>query len=141
MAAALFSTSLSPRFIALSSAKPAAPAATAFLPFRPPLRAVSAPGRRVFEPVAVAVSSEYETEGAEQEEEGAEEFSEDLKLFVGNLPFSVDSAQLAGLFEQAGSVEMVEVYTSFPVLVFVITSCQLSLLEIQISTYCAMVTR
>ncbi|XP_066391278.1 29 kDa ribonucleoprotein A, chloroplastic-like [Miscanthus floridulus] len=109
MAAALFSTSLSPRFISLSSPKPAAPAASAFLPFRPPLRAVSAPGRRVFEPVAVAVSSEYETEGAEQEEEGAEEFSEDLKLFVGNLPFSVDSAQLAGLFEQAGSVEMVEV--------------------------------
>jgi RNA recognition motif-containing protein len=78
------------------------------------------------------VSSEYETEGAEQEEEGVEEFSEDLKLFVGNLPFSVDSAQLAGLFEQAGSVEMVEVYTSYPVLVFVITSRQLSLLEIQI---------
>jgi nucleolin len=132
MAAALFSTSLSPRFIALSSAKPAAPAATAFLPFRLPLRTVSAPGRRVFERVAVAVSSEYETEGAEQEEEGVEEFSEDLKLFVGNLPFSVDSAQLAGLFEQAGSVEMVEVYTSYPVLVFVITSRQLSLLEIQI---------
>ena len=111
MAAALFSTSLSTSFLALSSPKPAATAASAFLPFRLPLRAVSAPGRRVFEPVAVAVSSEYETEGAEQEE-GAEEFSEDLKLFVGNLPFSVDSAQLAGLFEQAGSVEMVEVYTS-----------------------------
>ncbi|PUZ73071.1 hypothetical protein GQ55_2G445300 [Panicum hallii var. hallii] len=109
MAAALFSTSISPAFLALSSPKPAATAASAFLPFRLPLRSVSAPGRRVFEPVAVAVSSEYETEGAEQEEEGAEEFSEDLKLFVGNLPFSVDSAQLAGLFEQAGSVEMVEV--------------------------------
>ncbi|PWZ37892.1 ribonucleoprotein B, chloroplastic [Zea mays] len=110
MAAALFSSSLSPRFLALSSPKPAAPAATAFLPFRLPPRAVSAPGRRVFEPVAVAVSSEYKTEGAEQEgEDGSEEFSEDLKLFVGNLPFSVDSAQLAGLFEQAGSVEMVEV--------------------------------
>ena len=112
MAAALFSTSLSTSFLALSSPKPAATAASAFLPFRLPLLAVSAPGRRVFEPVAVAVSSEYETEGAEQEDEGAEEFSEDLKLFVGNLPFSVDSAQLAGLFEQAGSVEMVEVYTS-----------------------------
>ncbi|NP_001354716.1 ribonucleoprotein A, chloroplastic [Zea mays] len=108
MAAALFSTSLSPRFLALSSPKPAAPAASAFLPFTLPLRAVSAPApaRRVFEPVAVAVSSEYGTEGAEQQDG---EFSEDLKLFVGNLPFSVDSAQLAGLFEQAGSVEMVEV--------------------------------
>ncbi|KAK4377556.1 hypothetical protein RND71_003852 [Anisodus tanguticus] len=36
-------------------------------------------------------------------------FSPDLKLFVGNLPFSVDSAALAGLFERAGNVEMVEV--------------------------------
>jgi len=40
---------------------------------------------------------------------GASSFSPDLKLFVGNLPFSVDSAQLAGLFESAGNVEMVEV--------------------------------
>ncbi|KAL0710849.1 hypothetical protein Bca4012_017827 [Brassica carinata] len=36
-------------------------------------------------------------------------FSADLKLFVGNLPFNVDSAQLAQLFEGAGNVEMVEV--------------------------------
>ncbi|KAJ4891812.1 hypothetical protein Rs2_31560 [Raphanus sativus] len=36
-------------------------------------------------------------------------FSADLKLFVGNLPFDVDSAQLAQLFESAGNVEMVEV--------------------------------
>jgi len=36
-------------------------------------------------------------------------FSQDLKLFVGNLPFNVDSARLAGLFETAGNVEMVEV--------------------------------
>ncbi|RZC76961.1 hypothetical protein C5167_003398 [Papaver somniferum] len=36
-------------------------------------------------------------------------FSPDLKIFVGNLPFSVESADLAELFEQAGSVEMVEV--------------------------------
>uniref|UniRef100_K3Y2K8 RRM domain-containing protein n=1 Tax=Setaria italica TaxID=4555 RepID=K3Y2K8_SETIT len=110
MAAALFSTSLSPHFLTLSSPKPAVIVASAFLPFRLPLRVVSAPGRRVFEPVAVAVSSEYETEGVEQqEEEGTEELSEDLKLFIGNLPFNVDSAQLTGLFEQAGSVEMVEV--------------------------------
>uniref|UniRef100_K4ALX4 RRM domain-containing protein n=1 Tax=Setaria italica TaxID=4555 RepID=K4ALX4_SETIT len=101
--------SLSPRFLALSSPKLAATVASAFLPFRLPLRVVSAPGRRVFEPVAVAVSSKYETEGAKQEEEGAEEFSEDLKLFVGNLPFSVNSTQLTGFFEQAGSFEMVEV--------------------------------
>ncbi|XP_047329797.1 RNA-binding protein CP29B, chloroplastic-like [Impatiens glandulifera] len=36
-------------------------------------------------------------------------FSPDLKLFVGNLPFNVDSATLAGLFEQVGNVEVVEV--------------------------------
>ncbi|CAA2962242.1 29 kDa ribonucleoprotein A, chloroplastic-like [Olea europaea var. sylvestris] len=42
---------------------------------------------------------------------GSEEpsYSADVKLFVGNLPFNVDSAALAELFEQAGSVEMVEV--------------------------------
>lgn len=65
--------------------------------------------------MAVAVTSEFETEDAAEEEEGEggagsdAEYSEDLKVFVGNLPFTVDSAQLAGLFEQAGSVEMVEV--------------------------------
>ncbi|KAF2312080.1 hypothetical protein GH714_028084 [Hevea brasiliensis] len=58
----------------------------------------------------VAISSEFG-----QEEEVASDgddptFSPDLKLFVGNLPFSVDSAQLAGLFESAGNVEMVEVF-------------------------------
>ncbi|WOK93277.1 29 kDa ribonucleoprotein A, chloroplastic-like [Canna indica] len=50
----------------------------------------------------VALSSDLEFSGGEQ-------YSQDLKLFVGNLPFSVDSAQLAGLFQRAGNVEMVEV--------------------------------
>ncbi|XP_019198942.1 PREDICTED: 29 kDa ribonucleoprotein A, chloroplastic-like [Ipomoea nil] len=36
-------------------------------------------------------------------------FPPELKLFVGNLPFNVESATLAGLFSQAGSVEMAEV--------------------------------
>ena len=60
----------------------------------------------------VSVSSEY---GQEEELFGSDDgerapsFSPDLKLFVGNLPFSVDSAQLAGLFGSAGNVEMVEV--------------------------------
>ncbi|KAF0906886.1 hypothetical protein E2562_013277 [Oryza meyeriana var. granulata] len=104
MAATLFSTSLSPTFLPVSSPKPAPPASTPFPCGLAPLppRAVLAPRRRLV-PVAVAVSSEVEAE------EGGAEFGEDLKVFVGNLPFSVDSAQLAGLFEQAGSVEMVEV--------------------------------
>lgn len=36
-------------------------------------------------------------------------FPPELKLYVGNLPFNVDSSRLAGLFQQAGNVEMVEV--------------------------------
>ncbi|XWS09114.1 hypothetical protein CRYUN_Cryun40dG0058100 [Craigia yunnanensis] len=60
----------------------------------------------------VVVSFEY---GQEEELFGSDDgkrastISPDLKLFVGNLLFSVDSAQLAGLFGSAGKVEMVEV--------------------------------
>ncbi|XP_043697485.1 29 kDa ribonucleoprotein A, chloroplastic-like [Telopea speciosissima] len=56
----------------------------------------------------VAVSSEFEQEEVFSDEP-EQNFSPDLKLFVGNLPFSVDSGELAGLFERAGNVEMVEV--------------------------------
>ncbi|XP_052162601.1 29 kDa ribonucleoprotein A, chloroplastic-like [Oryza glaberrima] len=111
MAATLFSTSLTPTFLpAVPCPKPAPPASACFpcaLPPRAALAALVAPLRRRLSPVAVAVSSEVEEEEGGAESEG--EFAEDLKVFVGNLPFSVDSAQLAGLFEQAGSVEMVEV--------------------------------
>ncbi|GMH09805.1 hypothetical protein Nepgr_011646 [Nepenthes gracilis] len=59
----------------------------------------------------VAVSSEYEQDEEILSDDGdaVPNFSSTLKLFVGNLPFSVDSAQLAGLFETSGTVEMVEV--------------------------------
>ncbi|CAD5171172.1 29 kDa ribonucleoprotein A, chloroplastic-like isoform X1 [Musa acuminata AAA Group] len=58
----------------------------------------------------VAVSSDLEQEEEADLSSGEEvEFSPDLKLFVGNLPFSFDSSQLAGLFQRAGNVEMVEV--------------------------------
>ncbi|GLT56648.1 hypothetical protein SLA2020_296760 [Shorea laevis] len=59
----------------------------------------------------VSLSSEYEQDEEIYGSDGGEppSFSPDLKLFVGNLPFSVDSAQLAGLFENVGNVEMVEV--------------------------------
>ncbi|GJN33196.1 hypothetical protein PR202_gb21767 [Eleusine coracana subsp. coracana] len=110
MASALFSALLSPCFLPLSSPKNASLPCKLPLPLRAVLASselAAAPRGRFFAPVAVAVSSEYETEDAE--EARTEEFSEDMKLFVGNLPFTVDSAQLAGLFEQAGSVEMVEV--------------------------------
>ncbi|GER31877.1 pectin lyase-like superfamily protein [Striga asiatica] len=62
----------------------------------------------------VVVSSELDADLSEDEgldfSAGEEpRFSPDLKLFVGNLPFNVDSSELAGLFEQAGNVEMVDV--------------------------------
>ncbi|KAF0911787.1 hypothetical protein E2562_012288 [Oryza meyeriana var. granulata] len=113
MAAALFSTALSPQLLPLSSSSSSRPTSSLSFPSKqqPLLRALTVAGRRIspFVPVAVAMSEEVETEDAEEEGSEAEEFSEDLRVFVGNLPFSVDSAQLAGLFEQAGSVEMVEV--------------------------------
>ncbi|ONK75427.1 uncharacterized protein A4U43_C03F16730 [Asparagus officinalis] len=56
-----------------------------------------------------SVSSDYEVEDEEAASGDEASFSPDLKLFVGNLPFSVDSAELAGLFDNAGNVEMVEV--------------------------------
>ncbi|KAE9602662.1 hypothetical protein Lal_00049888 [Lupinus albus] len=43
------------------------------------------------------------------EEKGFEEPSDDAKIFVGNLPFDVDSEKLAMLFENVGTVEIAEV--------------------------------
>ncbi|KAL5217064.1 hypothetical protein ABZP36_017748 [Zizania latifolia] len=111
MAATLYSAALSPLLLPISSSSRPAPSVSFPSKQQPPLlRALAVAGwrRSPFMPVPVAVSSEVETEEAEETSEG-EEFSEDLRVFVGNMPFSVDSAQLAGLFEQAGSVEMVEV--------------------------------
>lgn len=51
---------------------------------------------------------DVEEEG-EEEEEGYPEPPEDAKLFVGNLPYDVDSQSLAELFEKAGVVEVAEV--------------------------------
>ncbi|GMI79996.1 hypothetical protein like AT2G37220 [Hibiscus trionum] len=71
-------------------------------------KSLSSPSRLVRN---VSISSEYgqETDLSGGNDEDATSFSPDLKLFVGNLPFSVDSAQLAGLFASAGNVQMVEV--------------------------------
>ncbi|KAF5819410.1 putative RNA recognition motif domain, nucleotide-binding alpha-beta plait domain superfamily [Helianthus annuus] len=57
----------------------------------------------------VAVSSGFELDEELSDDQQEQSFSPDLKIFVGNMPFSVDSAALAGLFETAGNVEMVEV--------------------------------
>ncbi|XP_073039233.1 29 kDa ribonucleoprotein A, chloroplastic-like [Primulina eburnea] len=56
----------------------------------------------------VMVSSDLD-EGLETGDEEDSSFSPELKLYVGNLPFNVDSAALAELFGRAGNVEMVEV--------------------------------
>ncbi|KAM7262597.1 hypothetical protein ACFE04_000280 [Oxalis oulophora] len=53
--------------------------------------------------------SDGEDNTAAEEAPQQQNFSPDMKLFVGNLPFNVDSAQLASLFNTAGNVEMVEV--------------------------------
>lgn len=50
-----------------------------------------------------------EGEGVEEVEEEYVEPPEDAKIFVGNLPYDVDSEQLAQLFQQAGVVEISEV--------------------------------
>lgn len=55
-------------------------------------------------------------EDTSRTEEGGAEFPEppeEAKLFVGNLPYDVDSQALAMLFEQAGTVEISEVISSY----------------------------
>ena len=68
------------------------------------------PSSRIISTVAVSSGFELDEElSSDGDDEQQQNFSPDLKIFVGNLPFSVDSAALAGLFESAGNVEMVEV--------------------------------
>uniref|UniRef100_A0A2C9UL05 RRM domain-containing protein n=1 Tax=Manihot esculenta TaxID=3983 RepID=A0A2C9UL05_MANES len=63
--------------------------------------------------VVEAVGSDGESgEGGFEQadtEDGFVEPPEDAKIFVGNLPYDVDSQKLAMLFEQAGTVEIAEV--------------------------------
>lgn len=68
----------------------------------------------------VAISSELGEEDTFSEEEDRVSFGPDLKLFVGNLPFSVESSDLAGLFGKTGTVEMVEVLYYYYQLLFLV---------------------
>ncbi|XP_056171507.1 29 kDa ribonucleoprotein A, chloroplastic [Syzygium oleosum] len=102
-----------PRFLALKPA-PVALSLHHLKPLAaspPPLYSAAAASSRFLR--RVFVSSDVDQEEGEggflSDDGGRASFSPDLKLFVGNLPFTVDSAQLAGLFESAGNVEMVEV--------------------------------
>ncbi|KAG5618011.1 hypothetical protein H5410_017835 [Solanum commersonii] len=56
-----------------------------------------------------SVGDAGESDEAEAEAEEYEEPPEDAKLFVGNLPYDIDSEGLAQLFQQAGVVEIAEV--------------------------------
>nr|XP_043632318.1 29 kDa ribonucleoprotein A, chloroplastic [Erigeron canadensis] len=58
---------------------------------------------------AVASSFELDEDLSSDGEDQRSNFSLDLKVYVGNLPWNVDSAALAELFQRAGNVEMVEV--------------------------------
>ncbi|KAK8512368.1 hypothetical protein V6N12_032088 [Hibiscus sabdariffa] len=123
-ASSLFLPSLKPKLLSLTNSTPISLSLFS-LPHKPHVKPLLCSAPQSFELLAknssfssrfvrnVAVSSEYGQEedsfGSDEDGEEAPDFSPDLKLFVGNLPFSVDSAQLAGLFESAGNVEMVEV--------------------------------
>nr|CAB3452824.1 unnamed protein product [Digitaria exilis] len=74
----------------------------------------AAEGEEEEEEEAFASEGEEEASAAlEEEEEAADgeyvEPPEEAKVYVGNLPYDVDSERLAQLFEQAGVVEVAEV--------------------------------
>jgi nucleolin len=104
--------------LALSSSKALIPSFSLFPSSVKPLpRLVSSvSSARIFQAAQskftrnVAVTSDYDVdEDDDVSDRDDRSFSPDLKLFVGNLPFNVDSTVLAGLFARAGNVEMVEV--------------------------------
>ncbi|MED6123131.1 hypothetical protein PIB30_046390 [Stylosanthes scabra] len=64
----------------------------------------------VSDDAAGLVEEEKEEEEEEEQQDGsAAESSVSTKLYFGNLPYSVDSAQLAGIIEAYGSAELIEV--------------------------------
>ncbi|KAL5546159.1 hypothetical protein UlMin_005846 [Ulmus minor] len=63
---------------------------------------------RNVETIGVELDSGSAVSTEEFSDDGERNFSPDLKLFVGNLPFSVDSAKLVDIFGRVGNVEMVE---------------------------------
>lgn len=67
------------------------------------------------------MGEEHEVEGEDEGEDEEQSYPPppaDAKLFVGNLPYDVESEQLAQLFEQAGVVEVSEVCVFFFFLFF-----------------------
>ncbi|KAH9610924.1 hypothetical protein KSS87_008843 [Heliosperma pusillum] len=74
-----------------------------------PAAAVGWNSEDVSEPQASGFGTEAESEGLGGGDEGFAEPSEDAKVYVGNLPYDVDSEKLAGMFDAAGVVEIAEV--------------------------------
>ncbi|XP_022736273.1 28 kDa ribonucleoprotein, chloroplastic-like [Durio zibethinus] len=63
-----------------------------------------------WEPEGEGEDAVFEGEGVDSElEDSISEPPEEAKLFVGNLPYDVDSQSLAMLFEKAGTVEIADV--------------------------------
>lgn len=64
-----------------------------------------------------AVVEEEQKEQEQEEKESGREIVAEVdsrtKLYFGNLPYSVDSAQLAGLIEDYGSAELIEVLLQY----------------------------
>ncbi|KAJ4903776.1 hypothetical protein Rs2_17727 [Raphanus sativus] len=118
MAASATSLTLStftPKSLPFSISRPASASLSFKLHFESPA-SLSAVASRFVRTVAVTDDFSVEEDGIFADDDAPpppprreQSFSSDLKLFVGNLPFNVDSAQLAQLFESAGNVEMVEV--------------------------------
>ncbi|KAK9072779.1 hypothetical protein SSX86_009214 [Deinandra increscens subsp. villosa] len=97
--------SLTSLHLSPSSLKPFPKLSSSFKLFEP-----ATSSSRIIRTVAVSSGLELDEElSSDGDDQPQENFSPDLKIFVGNLPFSADSAALAGLFESAGNVEMVEV--------------------------------
>ncbi|KAL8480711.1 hypothetical protein ACS0TY_027306 [Phlomoides rotata] len=118
MAASTNFLSLTPKTLSLhhsNSAAYAASLSTLFTPsgFKPLVLSLSSISNRPHPTSSfirsVSITSEWEEEVVDFSGAKEPRFSPDLKVFVGNLPFSIDSAALADLFQQAGNVEVVEV--------------------------------
>ncbi|PON94851.1 Splicing factor-like protein [Trema orientale] len=67
--------------------------------------AATAESVKEVEPAAAAAV----VDGGDQVDQGEEVSSVSTKLYFGNLPYSVDSAQLAGIIQDYGSPELIEV--------------------------------
>ncbi|KAK6920608.1 RNA recognition motif domain [Dillenia turbinata] len=64
-----------------------------------------------YEPEGNDGAEELHSEGGflEEEEESGPQLNEDAKVFVGNLPYEIDSQRLAEIFNEAGVVDAAEI--------------------------------